>query len=144
MTVILTISITAIVSASNEIRIMVEGERLYTDVPPRIINGRTMVPIRAVSEAVGCEVQWNAQDQSIVVNLPSGNATLIMRINSPVAFAYIESGSDGSVTEEILLVESPPVIINGRTLVPLRFIAEFIGFEVGWDPGSQIVYIYTL
>jgi len=136
--IVFTIAVTA--SASDLISIYVDGEKLTTDVPPQIIADRVMLPVRAVSEAVGCLVEWVHADQNVVVYAPGGgDRVLVMRIGDPIVDVTITSGDDGSVTESQITIDSPPVIIDGRTLAPLRFIAEFIGYRVDWDGETRTV-----
>lgn len=69
MSLTILISLTAIAGASDRIRLFVNGNEIYPDVPPQIIDGRTMVPIRAVSEALGAEVNWDTDNQSVNISL---------------------------------------------------------------------------
>lgn len=141
---VLTAPIAVTASAANPISIFVDGEELITDVPPQIINGRTMVPVRAVTEAVGCKVEWIDAEKRVVIYTPSGGDPLLsMYINDPVVTVSTTSGWDGSITTDYVKIDSPPVIVNGRTLVPLRFIAETIGFTVDWDENTRTVYLYS-
>ena len=53
--------------ASDDIRIFVNGIQIFSDIPPQLIGGRTMVPLRAISEALGAEVNWNASNRSVEI-----------------------------------------------------------------------------
>ena len=129
------------VFAADEIRIFIDGNELITDVPPRIINDRTMVPVRAVSEAIDCIVDWYEPTERVGIYTPyGGDAVLSMTINDPVVTRYRLGFSEGSYFEEVT-IESPPVIIDGRTLVPLRIIAETLGFEVDWDENTNTIFM---
>jgi hypothetical protein len=139
------LSINVFVLAADDISIFVDGSELYTDVPPSIINDRTMVPVRAVAEAVGCKVDWFGEDQRVVVYTPAGGDPLIvMHVDEPIATVNSINGNTGEIGGRRVTLDSPPVIINSRTLVPLRFIAETIGFEVKWDGNTQTVYLYSV
>lgn len=132
------------VYGDSGISINIDGSDLYMDVPPIIMGGRTMVPLRAVSEAVGCKVDWFEEDQSIVVYSPAGgDPILFMGINDPDVTRNYYNGQTGEITGEVIMIDSPPVISNGRTMVPLRFIAESIGFDVEWDNNSKIVFLFS-
>lgn len=93
---------------------------LLLDVPPRIVQGRTMVPLRFVAEALGATVTWQGDINSVVVSY--GTTTIYMTIGSPAA----------TVNGNRVLFDVAPFVERGRTLVPLRFLAETLGFEVRW------------
>lgn len=96
---------------------------------PVIIDDRTLIPVRAVIEAMGGEAEWNSETQSAV--LTYGGDTVTLTIGSTTAY-YNDDAST---------LDTAPVIINDRTLLPIRFIAESFGFEVGWDGDTQTVTI---
>jgi len=127
-----------------DITVYVDGVKLPTDVPPTIVEGRTMIPVRAVSEAVGCRVEWVPEYQSVLVYSPAGgDLILVMTVNDPYVKVNSYNGNTGTVSERMVLVDVPPVNLNGRVLVPLRFIAETIGFTVEWDEASQTVFLVS-
>lgn len=128
---------------ADEISIYVDGNKLLTDVPPLIMESRTMVPLSAVSEAVGCKVEWVAKDQEVLVYLPSGGEPMIMHINDPNVMIHRYNGDTGETTPVTVTIDAPPVIVNSRTMVPLGFVAETIGFKVNWDAASRSVYLYS-
>ncbi len=133
---------TNVFAGDNSISVFVDGEELYMDVPPIITQGRTMVPLRAISEAVGCTVEWYDADKRIVVYTPAGgDPLLVMHVNDRVVTVNHHNGETGVVTGGNVTIDAPPIIVNGRTLVPLRFIAETIGFEVEWNEASRTVYL---
>ena len=136
---ILSVSFTAY---ARNISVILDGKEVRMDVPPQIINGRTMVPIRAVTEAMGCEVKWDPHTKSIDVTYwyEGGYAAVLMWIDDKEVVAYSSSGGD-EVEYETIYVDAPPVIVNGRTLVPLRLIAEAFGYDVWWNEGERTVYI---
>ena len=93
------------------------------DVAPMIINGRTMVPLRYIGEAIGCEVKWNGDERStITIHKKTRN----MKI---------------TIDQEIPEVGVAPVIVNNRTLAPIRYISEFLGANVIYDPALQEIII---
>jgi hypothetical protein len=131
-------------SAASKISIQVDGIELKTDVNPMIIADRTMVPVRAVTEAVGCKVDWFAEDQRIVIYSPAGgDSLLVMHAGDSRVTVNSHNGDTGAVTGEVVTIDAPPVIVNNRTLVPLRFIAETMSFGVDWDGDSQTVFLYS-
>lgn len=96
---------------------------------PCIINGRTMIPIRALIEAMGGTVGWNQSLQQITLDLKG--KTLYLRVGENYAF-------DRSETFEL---DSPPVIKNGRTLLPVRAVAEYFGATISWNSSSKCVTV---
>ena len=98
------------------------------DAPPYIENGRTMVPIRVISENFGAEVLWNGEEKSVTIKNAGAEIKLI--IDSATAFV---NGAEKTL-------DAPPIISNGRTMVPLRFISEALGKKVEYiAPSSQIL-----
>ena len=102
-------------------------------VEPQIINGRTMVPMRKIFEVFGAEVGWNGETKTITATTPE--KVLTLQIGSDKA----SIATSGDV-EEITL-DSVPVVKGGRTLVPVRFIAESLDLRVGWVSEEKTVVI---
>lgn len=94
---------------------------------PVIENGRTLLPVRAVVEAMGGAVAWDAETQTAV--LAKGDTIILLMIGSGTAF----------LNETAHTLDAVPVIMNGRTMLPIRFIAEGFGYEVIWDGDTQTV-----
>ncbi len=111
------------------IKIMVNGRLLPTDVSPIMEQNRILIPVRAVSEALGVNVDWNAELQQITLIGRGKNVQLVIG-NS---FANING-----VSEEL---DVPASITQGRTLVPLRFVSQAFGASVNWDGAKQLVEI---
>ena len=137
--VTMTISITSVVVAvavsvgrPENVVVFINGEELHMDVPARIINSRTMIPVRAVSEALGCYVEWFPVEQQVVVFSPYkiDDPLISMTIGNQMAEVYEYDGVHGGLIAAPTIIDSPPVVIDGRTLVPLRFVAENFGFDV--------------
>ena len=99
------------------------GETLRADAPPFITGNRAHIPLRIIAEALGADVTWNRQTRTGYMTL--GDTTSDIIIDQPL--------SDGMGT---------PVIINNRTFVPTRYIAETFGAEVRWDRDNSAVYVY--
>ncbi|NPV93091.1 MAG: copper amine oxidase N-terminal domain-containing protein [Firmicutes bacterium] len=116
------------------IGIMVNGQPVATDIQPVAIDGRTMVPLRTVAEALQCDVEWRGSDKTVIIT-GRGKAKV-----------YVQPGSG-----ELRVVvngfevngDVPPIIIDGRTLVPVRLIAESLGAKVDWDMENRVVVIDT-
>lgn len=117
----------------DSVDIMVNGEFIdweeYDGVGPVIEDGRTLVPLRTVSENLGAVVDWDEKAKSIAVTYED----MFIKMAVDIGEAYVDG-------DEIVL-DTPPVIVNGRTLVPLRFVAESMGLHVEWEPESRTVII---
>ncbi|MFZ5641834.1 MAG: rhodanese-like domain-containing protein [Bacillota bacterium] len=102
---------------------------------PVIVNGRTLVPIRAVIDQMGGTVAWNAatKEVTIVVN----NKTVIVTLEKNAA-KIMEPNATEWATKNL---DSAPKSINGRTMVPVRFVTENLGAKVDWDAKTQAVTI---
>lgn len=131
ITVLMVMLMSAVCYAGDGISITVDGNLLQTDTPAQIIEGRTMVPLRAIFEAVGADVKWNSTDKSISAN--KGDISINMKIDS----------SSFEVNGEEKSLDVPPQIINGRTMLPVRAVAESLDCDVEWDNGSKTVIITT-
>ena len=117
------------VSADENISLTVNGKSVETQVPPTIIDGRTMVPVRDIFEACGAKVNWDANTKTITGE--KGNTTVVMQIDSNMLF----------INEDVTEMDATPVIIDGRTLAPARYVAESFGGIVDWDAENKVVMI---
>ena len=116
-------------SAAGEPQIVINGQTITSDAPPMLINGRTLVPIRVISESLGAEVTWQASTRTVHIRYDGKN--MILQLDNISAL----------VGYQAVTLDAPAVIVNARTMVPLRFIAEAMGAEVIWDAGSRSVLI---
>lgn len=124
--------INTLYAASNgypTMEINVNGQRIHLDTPAIVLNNRTMVPVRGVFEKMGADVEWYTGTTKIVVTL--GNTQVVLNMGKTSA----------TVNGEIKYMDVPPVVINNRTLIPLRFISESIGMWVGWVQGVALATI---
>lgn len=115
------------------IKVTLNGEQIQFDQPPVVINDRTLVPVRAIFEAMGCTVLWDNANQIVNVATEFGMMTLGIGSNY---ISYRNETEDRSIFTDV-----PPQIINMRTLVPVRAIAECTGYNVDWDEATQTVII---
>lgn len=113
----------------SHITVWLDGKELPMDVPPEVKNERTMVPIRAVAEALGADVKWDQATQGITMK--RAGTTVVMTLNSATAAV------DGTPIE----MDVAPYATDGRTLIPARYVAEFFGQNVGWDGSRRQVLI---
>ncbi len=106
-------------------------EVMPLDVAPIVQEGRTLLPIRKVIEAIGGTVEWDGDEQKISIFYE--NHSVVMHLNESGAFV------DG----RFVILDVPPVLKDGRTLVPLRFVAESFGCEVDWlQEYQEIIIMY--
>ena len=101
---------------------------LPTDVQPEIRAGRTFVPVRVISEQFGATVQWQPQQQMV----------LIQQANQPDIRLTIGS-TTAQVGDRTVTLDAAPFITQGRTMVPLRFIAESYGVPITYDTATRTV-----
>jgi hypothetical protein len=99
------------------------------DVKPIVINGRTIVPIRAIVEALGGIVQWSDSEKKATIT--ANNIIIELWINKVTT----------KINGEAKNTEVAPQIINGRTMLPLRFVAENLGFTVSFDDQTKTISI---
>ncbi|MEW6047168.1 MAG: stalk domain-containing protein [Bacillota bacterium] len=111
------------------VKVFVKGKKVSFDVQPMIVHNRTMVPVRAIAEALGAEVRWDGETRTVTV-LKAGRVVLI-----PIG--SLKARVDGA---EVAL-DVPAVIVGDRTLIPLRFVSESLGALVDWFGTGQVVAI---
>ena len=102
--------------------ILADGTSVKTDVAPRIIQNRTMLPVRAIVEILGGTVIWDADTQTVTLIIDG--KTIIMRIGQPLENFDVA-----------------PTIIDGHTYVPLRYVAEATGAQVNWNGETKQISI---
>jgi len=117
------------VYARSEITVEIDGVLQEYDVPPQIIKDRTMVPMRKIFEAFGAEVDWDDTLKKVTA------------VKEGIKVELIIGSVNAKVGEEEKLLDSEPVIIDGRTLVPVRFVSEALGAKVEWDGENKRVII---
>ena len=115
--------------AEDEIKVTINGQNLTMDQPPVLVNDRTLVPVRAIFEALGAKVSWNNDTNTATGEL--NGTTVEIQIENTVA----------KVNGKDVTLDVPAKLINDRTLVPVRFISESLGAKVDWDNDSQTVII---
>jgi len=133
------------VRAETNVSVVLDGNSLSFDVAPQIINDRVMVPFRGIAEAIGAGVSWDQESGRIIMTL--GSNFTWMHVGDPTV-EYGLLGEHAPGVPSIKLVglfemDSPPIIVNGRTLVPIRAISESFGAEVEWNPETSTVTITT-
>lgn len=115
--------------AADGIRVLVDGRELKFDVAPVLENNRTLVPMRAIFEALGAEMYWDNDSQT--ASALKADTGIAVQIGNPTA----------NVNNKAVGLDVPPKIIGGRIMVPLRFVSEALGCKVGWDGKTLTVTI---
>lgn len=101
----------------------------FEDQYPIVVNGSTLIPVRAVSETLGADVSWDGANQRVAI--VKDGCEIVLNINSDMVTV------DGTPYQ----IAQAPQVINNRTMVPLRFIAEAYNINVDWDGDTRTVVI---
>jgi hypothetical protein len=109
-------------------------QSILLDTEPTLFRSRTFLPIRAVVEALGGTVTWNATSRSVELHLAKQTAVLAVG----QAVATVNGVRTPVDTQDSLIV---PMIIQGRTLLPVRFVAESLGCRVDWNQNDKTIVI---
>lgn len=120
------LSVPASMAAS---RVLLNGTPMYFTVPPTQINGRTMVPLRGIFEALGAQVNW--QESTRTITASKGDTEVLLIIGN----------RNATLNGQTVMLDAPAMILNGSTMVPLRFVSEALGAEVKWMEATQTVSI---
>lgn len=110
-------------------RVKIDGEQMEFSVQPIVKNGRTLVPMRAIFNKLGATVNWEEATQTVTAHTYYADVTL--QIGSTTA----------QVNGKTVTLDVAPQIVDGSTLVPLRFISESLGATVRWNPNLMIANI---
>ncbi|HOO96664.1 MAG TPA: stalk domain-containing protein [Caldisericia bacterium] len=113
---------------------IVDDEEVLLDAPPRIVDGRTLVPIRIIAESLGAQVSWNATEKRIDI-MQSNHAGKVTSISLWVG------KSDATINGKKIQIDVAPMILDSRTYVPVRFISESFGAEVEWIQETKEIEI---
>ena len=116
----------------DNIRIFINEVELVCDVKPMLVNGRTMLPLRAILNGLSVpdeDIVWWEESEVAEVNHKN------MHIFMPIGF------SAAYVNGEKKELDSPAFVENGRTMVPVRFLSETLNFNVSWDEETATVNI---
>lgn len=121
--------------AAKDVTVMLDGEKMKFDVNPFIEDDRTLVPMRAIFEAVGAQVTWEEPERTVIALLQKDSSFTSIAIQIDTEYAFVNSDKKD--------LDVPARIVNDRTFVPLRFVMEELGADVTWDPDSYTVNIKT-
>lgn len=123
------------VLAEGNVKVVLNNEEIHFDAEPFIEDGRTLVPIRAITEAMGCDVDWNsASSTALIKNAESSVSIQIGGTTIKVT---------DNLSEEITYVtlDVPAKIYEDRTYVPLRAVSEAFGADVDWNGDARLITI---
>ena len=119
------------VSGAFAVDLYVDGSALQTDAPPVIASGRTLVPLRAIFEALDAQVQWDPATQT--ANAQKGSQSVQVTVGQTTAY----------VNGQAHTLDVPAQLVQNRTLVPARFVSEAFDARVLWDATARAVYVLT-
>ncbi|WNR46780.1 ABC transporter substrate-binding protein [Paenibacillus roseipurpureus] len=125
----LLVSTPNISKAATSIPVLLNGEELVFEVPPFIEDGTTMVPFRTIFEKLGFDVNWSGESQTVT----GSTSELIIKLQIGSTSARVNGSSK--------VLSTAPIIKDGNTFVPLRFISETSGKKVIWDDKRHSVLI---
>ncbi len=117
------------VAHSQGISVQLDGRNLYFDQPPAMIDGRLLVPLRGIFEALSADVLYDAATRSIKAT--KGSTVVQLQLGSRTALI------DGRT----VYLDVPADTVGGRTMVPLRFVSESLGADVKWSGATKTVVI---
>jgi len=122
--------LTCISVSADDIQLYMFGEEISCDVAPVIEDGRTLVPVRAISEGgMGADVKWN------------GKLKLVTVLKDEMEILLTIGEKEVLVNGETKKLDVPAKLINDRTMVPVRFIGETFDYDVEWDNENRRVVI---
>lgn len=117
------------VSAEEDIKVLIDGEELVTDTAPIMMNNRVLVPFRAIFEKLGVDVYWDEETKT--VNAFGKDTIMLLQVDNNKLFKN---------SEEIEL-DVAPTIVNNRTMVPVRVVAEGFSADVEWNGETREVTV---
>ena len=117
---------------AKEIVVKIDGKTMTPkDMPAVAIDGRTLLPMRQIAQELGCEVTWNEEaKQAYVIN---DDYTLVFEMNK----------ATGYKNGKTFTMDVPPMIINDRTMLPVRALASALDLNIQWDDATRTVSIKT-
>lgn len=114
---------------AENITVSVNDSMVYFDVAPRIEEGRTLVPLRAIFESLGADVYWDGATETVTAT--DGNTNVSLTVGETTM----------KVNSKNVALDVPAKVVDGRTLVPVRAVSEAFGCQVGWNSTLNRVHI---
>lgn len=109
----------------------VNGESVKLDVAPFLKDGRTLVPLRFVTEALGANLEWNGKEESITLRRGTDKMKLVL------------NSSEALVNGKTVFLDVPAINHKGRTMVPIRFVIENFDLEIEFDDKTRTITIFS-
>ena len=109
--------------------VFIDGLKMEFEVEPTIINGSTLVPLRAIFEQLGSVIEWDNDTRTVIA------------VKNDIKITYTIGQTTAKRNNDTLTLSTPGQILDNRTLVPLRFVSEALGASVGWEPKSRTIVI---
>jgi len=138
MILVMMLTSTVFVCAQQEVRVYVNGELLNSDQSAIVYEDRTMVPLRAICEALNCNVVWDEAGNTVIIK---NEVTMVAMIVGSPYITVKDRRIGDDITTPAIPIPVPPMIVNGRTLVPARAIAEALNAVVLWNEYTNSVEI---
>ena len=131
------LSLTAVMSTSTvlaeeNITVMLNGQAMDFDVAPIIQNDRVLVPMRAIFEGLNCSVDYTDID---------GKQIITAKLNENNSIGLVIGSDEMQIHNQKIKLDTAPIIVNDRTLVPLRAVSEAFDYDVNWDRDTKTVTI---
>ena len=129
--IVLSIILMSSAAFAKEISVYIDGRKVFFDVPPTKVEGRTLVPLRAIFQGLGAFVEYDSKTRTITAT--KSNIKVKLTLDSTEAI----------VNGQKRVLDVPAMSLSGRTLVPLRFVGEAFGADVKWEGSTQSIFIET-
>ncbi|MGF7184598.1 hypothetical protein GGQ84_000682 [Desulfitispora alkaliphila] len=111
-------------------KLYMNGERIYPDVPPVISEGRTLVPLRIMMEELGAQVDWDGATRTVTVTRENQNIKLQLNNNK------------AQVDGKEYVLDVPAQLVDGRTMIPVRFVTEALNGQVNWNAEQRKIELF--
>ena len=140
ISILISISVSAIMLtqsfAADDISVVLNGNKVeFYDVKPILYKDRTLIPVRAVFEEMGCYVDWDSANNMAIIG--NEEKVIFVPINSEKMRVY-DIASD---KESVVYLDVPAMLINDRTMIPLRAVGEALDARVDWNESTETVLI---
>ncbi|WP_258216071.1 N-acetylmuramoyl-L-alanine amidase family protein [Paenibacillus radicis (ex Xue et al. 2023)] len=117
-------------AAEKPINLFLNGKQLSANVAPKIVEGNTVVPVRIIAESLGSKVDWEEKSGKVTVDKDKVNIQLFINKQEVI------------VNKKKYQLEVAPAIMEGSTMLPLRFVSEQLGVKVIWDDLTRSVFLF--
>ena len=116
---------------TNDVTVTIDGAVQSFEVAPRLVSGRTMLPLRAIAEALGMEVEHERATNTAILTIDD------------IIVTHVIGTNEITVNGETTTFDVASMVVESRTLVPVRMLAEAIGADVEWEPSTRTAIIIT-